>query len=97
MIRRKATGDTVFASVIEPHGAYSSVSELSENSDSSIAQLKVVFDDANYTAVSIIDKKGQVSLFILANIQSSDAKQHQLKIDGKSFEWTGHYYFKDDS
>lgn len=95
MIRRKATGDTVFASVIEPHGNYSSVSELSENSDSNIAQLKVVFDDANYTAVSITDKKGQVSLFILANMQSSDAKQHQLKIGGKSFEWTGHYYFKD--
>jgi oligo-alginate lyase len=95
MIRRKKTGDTVFASVIEPHGAYSLVSELSENANSKIAKLKVAHDDANYTAVSIEDVKGQTSLFILANVDASISKQHQVEINGKSYRWTGPYYFID--
>lgn len=93
MIRRKDSDNSTFVSVIEPHGSYSSVSELSVNSDSNIDELKVVHDDANYTAVSIKDVKGQVSIFILANVNASAAQQHQLEIDGKSYHWTGAYHF----
>ena len=65
------------------------------NSNSNIGQLKVVHDDANYTAVSIKDVKGHGSLFILANMNASASKQHQLEIDGKSYNWTGSYHFTD--
>ncbi|WP_299082126.1 heparinase II/III family protein [uncultured Paraglaciecola sp.] len=93
MIRRKDTDDTLFVSVIEPHGSYSPVSELSLNSSSHIAQLEVVHDDKNYTGVSIQDVKGKVSLFILANSDASPAKQHQLEIGGKTYNWKGSYHF----
>jgi oligo-alginate lyase len=93
MLRRKETGDTVFASVIEPHGSYNLVSELSVNSNSSIAELKVVYDDANYTAVLIKDVKGANSLFILASQSAASTKQHKLKINGKSYQWQGAYYW----
>lgn len=96
MIRRKATGDTVFASVIEPHGGYNLVSELSENSNSSIAELSVIHDDANYTAVVIKDVKGQSSLFIVANIKAAASKHHQLTLGGKYYQWTGAYFFTED-
>ena len=93
MIRRKNSDNTSFVSVIEPHGSYSPVSELSLNSNSNIAELKLVNDDADYTAVSIKDVKGHISVFILANKEASSSKQHALKIDGKSYRWTGPYHF----
>ncbi|GAC21442.1 alginate lyase family protein [Paraglaciecola arctica] len=96
MIRRKDSDNTVFASVIEPHGSYSPVSELSVNSNSNIAELKVVHDDVNYTAVTIKDVKGQTSVFILSNVNASPSKQHKLKVDGKSYGWKGAYYYSDN-
>ncbi|MBL4630486.1 MAG: alginate lyase family protein [Paraglaciecola sp.] len=95
MIRRKDTANTVFASIVEPHGHYNDVSEFSVNSNSNIAQLKVVYDDANYTAVSIKDVKGHASLFIYSNLDASTSKQHQLKIDDKLYKWTGAYHYTD--
>jgi hypothetical protein len=96
MIRRKDSDNTTFVSVIEPHGSYSPVSELSVNSNSNIAELKIVHDDASYTAVSIKDKKGHVSVFILVNMNASTSKQHQLEIDAKSYHWTGPHHFTDN-
>ncbi|KXI28238.1 alginate lyase family protein [Paraglaciecola hydrolytica] len=95
MIRRKNAGDTVFASVVEPHGSYNLVSELSVNSNSSIKELQVVHDDANYTAIAIKDVKGTTSLFVLANKANSTTQQHKLKINGKYYQWTGAYHFTD--
>jgi hypothetical protein len=95
MIRRKQTGDTVFASIIEPHGSYSHVSELSVNSRSKVAQLTVIHDNKNYTAVEITDVKGQASLFILSNINADNNKQHKLKVAGKTYTWTGAFYFSE--
>jgi hypothetical protein len=95
MIRRKDSDNTTFVSVIEPHGSYSPVSELSVNSNSNIAELKIVHDDTHYTAVAIKDVKGESSLFILSNMNASASLQHQLEIDGKSYQWKGAYHFTD--
>lgn len=95
MIRRKDTASTTFASVIEPHGSYSPVSELSVNSDSSIAQLTVVHDDDQYTAVSIDNVKGQKSIFILSNTDAAQNTKHKLKMNGKVYRWTGPYLYAD--
>ncbi len=95
IIRRKEAKDTVFASIVEPHGSYSPVSELAVNSNSSVAELKVVYDDRNYTAVSIEDVKGHTSMFILSNIDASASEQHELEIDDKAYQWTGPYHYGD--
>ena len=93
IIRRKAAKDTVFASIVEPHGSYSPVSEMAVNSNSSIAEMKVAYDDKNYTAVSIEDVKGQKNMFILSNMKASTSAQHKLEIDDKAYQWTGPYYY----
>lgn len=93
MIRRKNSGNTVFASIMEPHGNYSPVSEFAVNSNSNIASLKVVYDDSNYTSVIIEDLQGEVRLFILSNTEVATSKKHQLKIMDKDYEWTGPYHF----
>ena len=94
MLRRTDTQDTLFVSVIEPHGSYSPVSESSQNSKSSIASLKVVMDSDDYTGVSITDMKGEKQLFIISNVDASKNAKHSVKIDGKKVSWTGPYFYQ---
>ncbi|MDU0353801.1 heparinase II/III family protein [Paraglaciecola aquimarina] len=93
MIRRKDSDNTVFASVIEPHGSYSPVSELSVNSDSHITELKVELDNNDYTAVSINDVQGNSKLFILSNNNAAPSKQHKLKVGSKTYSWRGTFHY----
>lgn len=96
MIRRKDSDNTTFVSVVEPHGSYSPVSELSVNSNSNIAELNLVLDETKYTAVEIKDVKGQSSLFILSNVDASASQSHQVKINGKTYKWKGAYLYTDN-
>ena len=93
MIRRKGARDTVFASVIESHGSYSPVSEFADNSNSNIAQLKVIHDDDNYTAVSIKDKDGNTSMLMLSNMDASASRNHNVTVGGTAYSWTGPYQY----
>ena len=93
IIRRPATSDTVFASIVEPHGSYDPVSESASNSNSSIAQLTVEYDGPDYTAVSIKDLDGNISLFVVSNRDGSDAERHRLGIGGESYRWKGPYLY----
>jgi len=95
LIRRKNAGNTVFASVIESHGSYSPVSELSVNSNSYISALEVVYDDDNYTAVSIEDVKGNVQLFIISNKDQSRSSRHHLRINNEDYRWSGLYHYQE--
>lgn len=95
MIRRKNAGDTVFASVVEAHGSYDPVPESAVNSKSNIAELKVLYDDQHYTAVSIEDLQGGTSIFIVSNLEASPSKQHEITIDGKAYHWVGPFRYSD--
>lgn len=93
MLRRKNTKSTVFASVIESHGSYCPVSELSINSNSNISELKVVYDTEDYTAIKIEDINSNVSFFLLANNNNSDKADHQIKIGDRLYKWEGKYKY----
>ena len=94
MIRRNGGAGTVFATVIEPHGSYSPVSELAVNTNSSIAALKVAYDDENYTAISIEDVGGQVGVFILSNKDATESAEHRIDMGGRTYSWTGPYSYE---
>ncbi|MGB5581318.1 MAG: hypothetical protein WBM68_12180, partial [Woeseia sp.] len=93
IIRRQGAGDTTFVSTIETHGSYNPVAESAVNSKSNIAELKVVRDDENYTAVSIKDVDGNTSLFVISNRDPGKSTPHELEIDGSAYRWSGpsHY------
>ena len=93
IIRRADTQSTVIAAVIEPHGSYSPISELSVDPKSSVAHVSVVHDDAKYTAVRIEDRQQQSSLLVVANSEAVPSKKHKLKVDGQVYRWTGPYHF----
>ena len=92
IIRRNGAANTVFATTVEPHGGYSPVSEIAVNSNSNIAGLNVVYDDENYTAVTIEDVQGHTSIFILSNEDPSASRAHELEIIGRAYEWSGPWH-----
>ena len=93
MIRRQGSGDTVFASTVETHGGYSPVSELAVNSNSNIAVLRVIYDDADYTALSIEELSGDTSVFVVAYSDSSSDVEHVLDVEGVTYRWSGPYLY----
>ncbi|MCL4106175.1 UNVERIFIED_CONTAM: hypothetical protein GTU68_058481 [Idotea baltica] len=96
MIRRKSSGDTIFVTLIEPLGNYDPVTELSVNSRSNIATVKVIHNDAAYTAVAVEDLTGRTGVFILSNGSPLASMQHRLKIANINYQWTGPYHFSED-
>ena len=91
MIRRQEADDTIFATIIEPHGGYSPVTELSVASSSRIAALEVIHDDNDYTAISIEDKAGRTGLFVVSNSNASRDSLHRLRTGDAVREWMGPY------
>ena len=93
ILRKNKVKEAVFLSVIEPHGSYSAVSELATNAYSSIDDLKIVYNDENYTAIIITYMSGIEKLFILSNKDASYKNKHEIKINGKTYQWIGPYFF----
>jgi len=94
LLRRKNVKNTTFVSAIEAHGSYSPVTESAVNSNSNIANLEVVLDTEDYTAIAITNVKGVAKLFITANTSAQKETDHKLTINNKNYEWSGSYYFK---
>ena len=95
IFKRAEAKETLFASIIEPHGSYTPVSESAVNSNSNIAELRVLQDDENYTAVSIKTVKGSTSIFIVSNKNIEALTTHNLDINGQAYSWSGPFdYFQ---
>jgi hypothetical protein len=92
IFRKKNAQKTTFVSVLETHGNYNTVTEFTTNSYSSIASLKVVYEDPNYIGVEIKNKSGVVTLFVLATKNNKVNQKHRLKINNKTYNWVGAYY-----
>ena len=74
----------------------SPVSELALNAKSSIASLRVIHDDEDYTVIAIDDVHGRKHMFALANRQPDSTVKHTLEVAGKDLRWMGpHGYFTD--
>ncbi len=93
IFRRQAEKNSLFASVVEPHGSYNPVTELALNPNSNIAELTVLQDDTNYTVVSIETVRGSTRIFIVSNQDVESSTAHSLEIEGQSYDWFGPYYY----
>jgi oligo-alginate lyase len=91
IIRRKATKNTVFISVVEPHGAYNPVSEIPDSPFSSIESVEVVYDDARYTVFQFAKANGTKWTVMLSDMNANADARHLLEINDKKYEWQGPY------
>ena len=94
ILRKDNTKETVFASIIESHGTYNPVTEKATNAYSVFSVVKVLVNNENYTGVELQYKSGTSKIIIVSNSNASEAVQHDIKINGMSYQWTGAYYYK---
>ncbi len=92
--REEAPSRTTFASVVESHGSYSPVSELTIGPRGYLASVSVIHDDERYTAVLLSDKQGGRKVFIVSNGEVSRSANHKLTVDGRSIEWQGPFVYR---
>jgi oligo-alginate lyase len=89
IIRTKGASKT-FVSTIEIHGNYSATAEIASAAYSTISNIKILQDDADYTVASItIDGKNLVVLQANKNIDTK--AMHHFTKEGFDIKWNGAY------
>ena len=89
--RKNNVKESLFASVIESHGTYSTISEIPLNPYSDIKQILILKADENYSVISLSDINGNNWLIGIANNSADNLKKHSLVIQDKELTWTGPY------
>ncbi len=95
IFRTPKANNHLFASVIEPHGSYSTVTEISLGSQANVIRLQEEVNNENYTAVSIETRSGKRWLFALSNNNTDPKASHKVEFNGHTISWTGVYLFKE--
>ena len=93
MIRQPNESNHTFVSVIEPHGLYDLSREVTTNFETNIANIELVVDDDNYSAVEVTTKSHKYFLFITVNKDFGNFKERKISVNGKTISFTGNYYF----
>jgi hypothetical protein len=95
IIRRPSAGDTLFASIIEPHGSYDRVTESAVDSKSNVLELSILRDDSDFTVVAFELTSGEKKIFAVANTQFEQDAVHTLTFDSIEYQWAGPYFYAD--
>lgn len=95
IFRDPKSANRLFASVIEPHGSFSSVTEISQGSRSNIVQINEAVNNEEYTAVTIETKSGKKWIFAMANRNTNEKAKHRVNVNGKYMMWRGVYLFEE--
>jgi len=93
MIRQPNVSNHTFVSVIEPHGLYDLSREVTTNFDTNFANIELIKDDENFSAVKIETKNNHRFIFITVNKDFGDLKERKVLINNNLISFTGNYYF----
>jgi hypothetical protein len=93
-VRVKDADNYVFASVMEPHGSFSSITEASVASYSSFANVKTLACNSEGTVILLTDKKGTQWIFMFTNNDISPTANHKITAGAEVYKWTGRYKFE---
>jgi len=94
LILRRTGGNTTFASLYEMHGSYNYASEIPMNAFTSIADLEVLHESADYVAIQFQLKSGEHYQFAFSLNDKQENSQHSITTTMGQFQWKGIYYFK---
>jgi hypothetical protein len=78
-----------FVSVIESHGSYSPVTELSTGQQSAISGLDVVLDSREYTVATIALRSGDSFVLAWAHENLSAVEVHEIRLPSGTLRWIG--------
>ena len=91
MIRRKSAADSLFVSVVEPHGSYSPVTELAIDAVGRINALGVALHTEQHVVIRITTKEDQQAVFFLSRVSDAE-KAHQVEVADELVSWTGPFH-----
>ena len=94
IIHRRTGGNTVFASLYEIHGSYDYSTERPVNLFTSIADLKVLHQSAEYVVVRFQLNSGEEYQLAFSLKDDSESSQHAVKSAKGQCTWQGVYEFK---
>ncbi len=89
VILRRAARSTVFASVIEPHGEFEPVQEISNDAQPRVQNVRVIAATEEGTVVEITGKGDLRWRFMVANGSPDPALRHTINAAGELYSWTG--------
>lgn len=92
--RKNKAKDAVFASVIESHGTYSTVSEIPKSPFSGIEKVEVLLDSKDYTLVAFSNKAGTNWKVCISNRNADEMATHSVDVGGEKVEWKGAFSVK---
>ena len=93
IIRKQHSKDAYFVSILESHGHYDPVAEIATNAFSAVKKIAILYSDENYVAVSVENVNGSTSLFMFSLNDALKNKEHQIKIEDKTYNWIGSYNY----
>lgn len=94
LIHRRTGGNTLFASLYELHGYYSYADEIPINSFTSIADLVVLYESADYVAIQFELKSGERYQFAFSLKDDNKSSSHSIETSTGQLSWTGVCNFK---
>ncbi len=89
-IYRKKGTNQFFFNIIEPHGNFDAVAEVSTNAYSSINKMEVLLNNEKYSVISFYHKERKITI---AQSNNDNRKEilHSININDKLIEWKGPY------
>ena len=94
VIIRKRGKDQLFVNVLDIHGSYDPVSELSEGSAPAIKWVKVLQHDENYTVIVLDIGKDEKLYVCQSNNNISKSATHSIKDGANEMKWTGPFLIR---
>jgi len=91
MMLRRSAASTVFATVIESHGTFEPVNEISSGATGRVDDVRVLASTGEGTIVEISGKGSLHWIFAVTNKEASNESQHAISVSGKTYSWKGNY------
>lgn len=91
MMLRRSAASTVFATVIESHGTFEPVSEISFGATGRVNDVRVLASTDEGTIVDISGAGSLHWIFAVTGGEASNEVQHSVSVSGKTYSWKGNY------
>jgi hypothetical protein len=92
ILRTKSQNQT-FINVIESHGNFDPVTEISSNTNSVVSAINKLQDDAVYTVAEVVINK-QKLIAIQCNNDNSKSSLHEYFYEGEIIKWNGPFLIR---
>lgn len=89
IIIRKKGKEKTYVNILEPHGIFNPVREFTKDSKSSFNNVKIIYDDDNYTIVNLIGKNGIDWKLLISNNNKNENTTHRVQVSNENYEWVG--------